>query len=362
MKVLIIQQKMIGDVLTSSILFEALKEKYPAFELHYLINTHTLPVVEHNPFIDRIILFDPSIHGKPAGMLPLLKKIKKQKYDIVIDVYAKISTAMITAFSGAKQRISYYKKYTSGAYTHKYELASKVKTHAGLAIENRMLLLQAISPDFPLALKPKIYLTRSEKTEAERQLKNAGISRNQPLFMINVLGSSPEKTYPLKYMTQILNRIVEEMPNAQLLFNYMPSQEREAKKLYILCPEEVQKHIFYDVYEKNLRNFISISSLCDAVIGNEGGGNNIAKALNIPTFSIFSPWIKKEAWSTYEVGTVSTSVHLADHRPEILQNLSKKEIVKKSTEFYELLEPDLILASLSKFLKEITAAGKTGTK
>jgi heptosyltransferase-2 len=37
MKVLVIQKKRIGDVLTSTIIFEALKEKFPNSELHYLV-------------------------------------------------------------------------------------------------------------------------------------------------------------------------------------------------------------------------------------------------------------------------------------------------------------------------------------
>ena len=49
MKILVIQQKMIGDVLTSSILFEVLRAKYPNAQLDYLVNSHTLPVIENNP-------------------------------------------------------------------------------------------------------------------------------------------------------------------------------------------------------------------------------------------------------------------------------------------------------------------------
>ena len=42
---------MIGDVLTSSILFEVL-EKFP--NSLFLINSHTIPVVKNNPFIDKL--------------------------------------------------------------------------------------------------------------------------------------------------------------------------------------------------------------------------------------------------------------------------------------------------------------------
>jgi heptosyltransferase-2 len=52
MKILIIQQKMIGDVLTSSLLFEVLKNNYKESELHYLINSHTSEIINNNPLID----------------------------------------------------------------------------------------------------------------------------------------------------------------------------------------------------------------------------------------------------------------------------------------------------------------------
>ena len=48
---------MIGDVLATSVLFEALKHHYPQAELHYVINSHTYPVVEQNPNIDKFQFF-----------------------------------------------------------------------------------------------------------------------------------------------------------------------------------------------------------------------------------------------------------------------------------------------------------------
>ena len=49
---------MIGDVLASSVLFEAIKKVHPNWEIHYLIQKNTIPVVENNPFIDKIVLFE----------------------------------------------------------------------------------------------------------------------------------------------------------------------------------------------------------------------------------------------------------------------------------------------------------------
>lgn len=354
MKILVIQQKMIGDVLTSSIIFAALREKYPTARLHYLIHRHTAAVVENNPFIDELILFDPQQDQKPAAFFNLLKSIKNQHYDIVIDVYSKINTALITRYSGAKMRISYDKWYTRKAYTHTFKNKPKSETNAGLAIENRMQLLKALSSDFPVEIKPKIYLSSEEKEAARMRLESDGISLEKPLFMCGILGSSAAKTYPLPYMAQVLDYMVEQT-NAQLLFNYIPKQVEEAAALYDLCNSETQKHIFFDIFGTSLREFMAITSYCDALIGNEGGAVNMAKALEVPTFAIFSPQIKKENWSIYEDGRQNVSVHLRDFKPLELQGLSPSEITKKAPHFYELLEPNLIFAKLQTFMKTSTA-------
>lgn len=77
----------------------------------------------------------------------------------------------------------------------------------------------------------------------------------------------------------------------------------------------------------------------------------MAKALNIPTFSIFSPPIKKENWSIYEDGIRNISVHLRDFRPELFKGITKKEIRESSSEFYSLLKPELFEDKLELFYK-----------
>ncbi|MFD0976121.1 glycosyltransferase family 9 protein [Salinimicrobium gaetbulicola] len=361
MKILVIQQKMIGDVLTSSILFEALRKKYPQAELHYLIYKHTLPVVENNPYVDKFLLFDPEKDNRVKGFVGFLKKIRYNEYDVVIDVYSKINTALFNIFSGAQTKISYHKWYTKKAYTQTFKPKQDLETNAGYAIENRMYLLNGLSKGFPPEIKPKIYLTKEEKNTARKRLENEGISFEKPLIMCGILGSSDSKTYPLPYMAQVLDFIVEKT-DAQLLFNYIPKQEKEARKLLDLCNPKTREHVYFDIFGKSLREFMAITHFCDALIGNEGGAVNMAKALDIPTFSIFSPQIKKENWSIYEDGKKNVSVHLRDFHPAEFEDLEKKEIAKKAATFYELLKPNLIFAKLETFLKEITSASSVEIK
>src|SRR5690606_26210062 len=140
-------------------------------------------------------------------------------------------------------------------------------------------------------------------------------NRHKPLFMIGILGSEWYKTYPLNSMAELLDFIVSQT-NASLLFNYIPNQKEDALKLYGLLNETTQKHVYFDIYADSLRTFLGILSQCNALIGNEGGIVNMAKALQIPTFSLFSPSVDKETWQIFE-DEKNISIHLKDLKPEI---------------------------------------------
>ncbi len=356
MKVLIIQQKMIGDVLASSILFEAIKNKYPDSELHYLINTHTYPVVEGNPFIDKVQFFTPEHEKSKRKLFEFAKILRNENYDVIIDVYSKTSSNIISFTSKAKTKISKYKHYTAFIYSHTYRNETIAKTNAGLAIENRMQLLEPLNIDTSKIVKPKIFLTNSEKTEAKRFLEANHLHLEKPLFMIGVLGSGINKTYPFGYMAKIIDCIVNEHPKSQILFNYIPKQIEDAKAIFTLCQPKTQKQIYFNVFGKSLRNFLALTSHCDALIGNEGGAINMAKALNTPTFTIFSPWIEKEAWNMFDDDKLHTSIHLKDINPEIYTGKTAKQMKKKSLDLYNIFSADVIIPRLKAYIKQFKAS------
>ena len=344
MKIAVIQPKMIGDVLITSVIFEELKQKFPAAELHFIVNKNTTPVLENNPFIDKVIILDPNIEKGILGFVKQMNRIRNEKYDIVIDSYSKLKTAFFCKFSGAKKTISFHKWYSRFFYTDTIIRTKHSISTATKAVEHRLQLLKPIEIDFQV-IKPKLYLQNSEIENAIELLNRNNIDLNRPIIMISAIGSSESKTYPLEYMAKVIDEIAEKK-KVQILFNYIPNQKGIALELYNLCKLETQEKIFFDVYAKSLREFMGLTSQCAALIGNEGGAINMAKALDIPTFTIFSPFILKNDWNMFENETTNISVHLSDYYPNLELKNSKND-----TGIYELLKPELFNNLLLLFLK-----------
>lgn len=349
MKILVIQQKMIGDVLTSSILFEALREKYPEAELHYLINAHTLPVVENNPFIDKFVLLSSETEKNYFKLFYFIKQIRNTKYDIVIDAYSKLSSNLFSLFSKAKTKISYHKKHRLFIYDYNINRQKHNKSVKGIEISNRLKLLSPLNVNKE-SIKPKIYLTTEEVSKSKNYLAGKNIDLNSSLFMISVLGSDDTKTYPHTYMSKLIDVIVEQT-KGQVLFNYMPSQKNKAKNVLDSCKPKTQKHVFFNVFGNDLREFLAITKHCNALIGNEGGAINMAKAMDVPTFSIFSPWINKVGWNIFE-DKKHVSLHLVDTKPELFENKTMKEIKNNYQTYYEAFLPEHIIPKLETYLKQ----------
>lgn len=348
MKVLVIQQKMIGDVLASTVVCQAIKTKYPDSEVHYMVYPGTIPVIENNPFIDKIVVFNPKENKGLSQLISFGKKLQTENYDAIIDVYGKWESIIPSYFSKAKIRIGQKKSYTSFFYTKTIKPTSNIE---GSAIYNRLEFAQVLIGEMIPIDFPKIYLTEEEIKKAKSELYTK-TDTSKKTIMIGVLGSSFDKSFSFFEMVKILDFLALQ-DDVQLIFNFMPHQEVQAKAIYSLCKKTTQDKIIFDFYTKGLREFLAVLSQCDALVGNEGGAVNMAKALDVPSFAIFSPWIRKESWSKPSEKDKHEAVHLSDFYPEIYNGKHPKKFKKQFSKLYKKFTFSLFQDKLRSFLEKI---------
>jgi heptosyltransferase-2 len=77
----------------------------------------------------------------------------------------------------------------------------------------------------------------------------------------------------------------------------------------------------------------------------------MAKALEKPSFIIFSPWIDKKGWATFEDGINHVSLHLNEFKPDLFISKTPKIVKEETTAFYTAFTPELIYPALNTFLE-----------
>lgn len=347
-KILIIQNKRIGDVLLSSVIANNIKKVFPDSEITFFAYNYTTGVLENNPNIDRIIAVNEKKLKQLPNLFNTILRLRREKFYIIFDPYAKFQSRMICLGSNAEYRIGFkreHKKLKLPFYTHPVNFKIKATLPCGRGIEDRINLIKSVFPLEEADYEPKIFLTEKEQNSNQTEL----IKR--PIIMLGVLGSTPQKSMPYEYVAKIIDFITERY-NVTVLFNYAPHQKEEAMKIYEMC--SFKKQINLDIYAGSIRDFAVLMNQCSLLVSNEGGSVHIAKALEKPTFTIYSPYIDKDAWNSFEDGKFHQSIHLLEENPDLFSSFSpeeRKRIETNPDSLYLKLTPEMIISKLEPFLE-----------
>jgi ADP-heptose:LPS heptosyltransferase len=114
-KVLIIQTAFLGDVILATPLIENIHEHFPNAQIDFLLKKGNEALLKEHPILRKTYVFDKS--RKRKSMMELIRSIRKQQYDLVINLHRFASSGLITTFSGAKETRGFTKNPFSFLYS-----------------------------------------------------------------------------------------------------------------------------------------------------------------------------------------------------------------------------------------------------
>lgn len=94
-KILIIRFSSIGDIILTSPVVRCVKQQVAGTEIHFLTKSPFKSLIEFNPHIDKKILFE-------KGLSQLMKQLRNENYDLVIDLHKSLRSKIITSSLGIK--------------------------------------------------------------------------------------------------------------------------------------------------------------------------------------------------------------------------------------------------------------------
>jgi heptosyltransferase-2 len=115
-KFLIIQTAFIGDVVLATVLIEKLHDCFPEAEIDFLLRKGNEQLLTGHPFLHEILIWDKKQH-KQKNLFRILKCIRRNKYDKVINVQRFFATGILTAFARANETIGFDKNPLSFLFT-----------------------------------------------------------------------------------------------------------------------------------------------------------------------------------------------------------------------------------------------------
>ena len=176
----------------------ALKRRFPDARITYLVEAAAEPVVRHNPHIDTLRIVE-----RPRGLArirydwTLARELRRQRFDIAIDLHGGPRAAWLTRASGAPLRIGYDLPGRAWAYTTRvpWTRALVPPRHSVL---NQWDLLGPLGFDAadPAADAVQMPLAPDAVTRVAVRLREAGVPDSAAIAVLHVSAGNPFRRWP----------------------------------------------------------------------------------------------------------------------------------------------------------------------
>jgi ADP-heptose:LPS heptosyltransferase len=108
LRILVIRLSSIGDIILTTPVLKALRERYPHARIDYLVMDRFKDAIAGVPWIDNLILFPRESCRGVHGLVRFANGLARNRYDMVIDLHAKFRSRIISKRLGA--RVLRYRK------------------------------------------------------------------------------------------------------------------------------------------------------------------------------------------------------------------------------------------------------------
>ena len=278
-RILISRTDRLGDVLLSTPVIKALRDAFPHAFIAMIIHPAAKDVLEHNPYLDEVIIYDKDdLHKSWRGSWRFSQNLKKKKFDLAIMLHPTNRAHLVAFFAGIRERLGYDRKLG-------FLLTRRIKHTKQLGqmheVEYNLDLLKhlGISP-----LEKKLFMPIRAESEMwlDALFRREGIKVNDKLLAIHPGASCPSKIWPNSRFAEAADKLAEKY-GFKILVVAGPGDLKLAN--------EVTKHMRHPAL--NLAGRTSVSQLasvlkrCQLFISNDSGPVHIATAVGTPVISIF---------------------------------------------------------------------------
>ena len=162
-RILIIQTAFIGDVILSTPVIEKLNHKYPKAQIDFLLRKGNESLFQHDHRIHRLLIWDKQ-KGRYKSLFRLIKTVRANRYQLVINLHRFASTGLITWLSGADLKVGFDKN----PFSFSYDIKEKHRIKPGIhEVDRNLSLIEALTDDSRIC--PSLILGR--EPEKVRSLK-----------------------------------------------------------------------------------------------------------------------------------------------------------------------------------------------
>ncbi len=278
-RILIARTDRIGDVLLSTPVIKALRERYPQAYIAMMVSPYARDIVEGNPYLDKVIILDKDRkHKSWLHSVKFIRGLKKNKFDLALILHPTNRVHLLTFLSAIPKRVGYGRKLgflLTDRIKHAKQLGEKHELEYNLDLL-RYLGIELKDKNLFIPIKPE-----AEKWVAEL-FRQEGINDTDKLLALNPAASCPSKIWPAERFAQTSDLLAQKY-GFKILIIAGPKDTRLADNLI----NHMRSKAVNLAGKTSVAQLASLLKRCTLFLSNDSGPVHIASAVGTPVISIF---------------------------------------------------------------------------
>jgi heptosyltransferase-2 len=276
-RILIVQTAYLGDTVLITPLIRAARRIFPQAQIDVLVIPQTAGVLQNNPHLNRIVIFDKR-HNKRAAFIHTLQELRATRYDLAITPHSSFTTGLLLKMAGIPYRVGFDRSPI------RYFLTRRVQPpETGHTIEKNLALLQPFSSQ-TFSMQTELFPTAAQHEKAQTLLRY--LPPDRPKIAIAPGSVWPTKRWPREYYRDLVRAL-----QARFSFVFIGSKDERALCSRIIR-EAQPEHAVNVAGELSLLESAAAIAQCDLMVCNDSGALHLANAMQTDVFAFFGPTIK----------------------------------------------------------------------
>ena len=291
MKILVVRFSSIGDIVLTTPILRCIKNQLSDVTLHYVTKKSFVSILENNPNIDKIYSIQTSINE-------IISDLKKEKYDLVIDLHKNVRTLALKRKLNVPSR-SFPKINIEKWVLVKFKIDRMPKIHV---VDRYFETVKHLGVQNDLKSCDFFISKESEVSISER------FQLHSPYITIAIGAQFSTKRMPFDKLCEIISQI-----NQPIILVGGTMDKEMADKINANFP---QKNIVNACGGFTLQQSASIVKQSNVLLTNDTGLMHIASCFEIPVVSVWGNTVpslgmfpyfpsKKHLFSMHEVAGLS---------------------------------------------------------
>lgn len=277
-QILVIKPSSLGDIVHAMPTLAALRQTFPQARLTWLVKRQWAPLVERIDGVDRAWAVDPGL----PGWLSQVPGLRKERFDVAVDLQGLFRSAAIGWLSGAPERIGFANGREGSPWW--YSRLVPVPTQEMHAVDRYLLVADAMGRTSASPPEFRFRIMRADRDAVDRLLEQHGVMRGAPWIAVNVSARWPTKRWPAASFAAVADRVQREGLGRVVLIGG-PDERAETAAV-----QRLMKVQAVDLTGATaIGQLPALLSQAAALITNDSGPMHIAVAVKTPVVALFGP-------------------------------------------------------------------------